>query len=230
MKASKRFSENSKKVDPDKIFKLKEAVELIKQEGPVKFDASVDIAFSLGVDAKQSEQMVRGTVSLPHGTGKTVKIVVFAKEADAKAATEAGADFVGFEDLLDKVGKGWVDFDVVIATPETMREVGKLGKVLGPKGLMPSPKAGTVTKDVAKTVKDVQAGRVEFKMDKAANVHAQAGKVSFSADQLSDNINTLVQAVLRAKPISSKGQYLKNLSVSSSMGPGIKLDLKEFSL
>lgn len=230
MKSSKRYTESAKLVEKEKPYKIKEALEILKKESPVKFDASVDIAFNLGVDAKQSEQMVRGTVSLPHGTGKSVKIAVFAKEADAKAAEEAGADFVGFEDLLQKVSGGWVDFDVAIATPETMREVGKLGKVLGPKGLMPSPKAGTVAKDVAKAVKEVQAGRVEFKMDKAANVHVAAGKVSFSVDQLGDNINTLVQAILRAKPAASKGQYLKNCSLSSSMGPGIKIDLREFGL
>ncbi len=228
MKQSKRYKENAKLVEIEKAYKLEEAVGLLKKEKPVKFDASVDVAFYLGVDAKQSEQMVRGTVSLPHGTGRSVRIAVFAKDADAKAAQEAGANYVGFDELIQKVNGGWVDFDVAIATPDTMREVGKLGKILGPKGLMPSPKAGTVTKDVAKAVKEVLAGKVEFKMDKEANVHVSAGKVSFGVEQLKDNIQTLIQAVLRAKPVSSKGQYLRNCSISSTMGPGIKLDLRDF--
>jgi len=230
MKQSKRYRESAEGIDPEKKYKLKDAVELLKKGKPTKFDQTVDVAIMLGVDPKQSEQMVRGTVSLPHGTGKNVRVVVFAKEADAKAAKEAGANEVGFEDLVEKVNGGWLDFDVAIATPDTMREVGKLGKVLGPKGLMPSPKAGTVTKDVAKAVKEVQAGRIEFKMDKAANVHAIAGKISFSAEQLTENINKLVQSVTQSKPSSSKGQYVKNCSISSSMGPGIKLDLREWGL
>lgn len=230
MKQSKRYRESAELVDPEKRYKLNEAVELLKKGKPAKFDQTVDVAIKLGVDPKQSEQMVRGTVSLPHGTGKSVRVVVFAKEADAKAAKEAGANEVGFEDLVEKVSGGWLDFDVAIATPDTMREVGKLGKMLGPKGLMPSPKAGTVTKDVAKAVKEVQAGRIEFKMDKAANVHVIAGKVSFSAEELSANINKLFEAITRSKPSSSKGQYVKNCAISSSMGPGIKLDLREWGL
>lgn len=230
MNRSKRYRESAKPIDIEKSYKLKEALELVKQGKKAKFDETLDMAFSLGVDPKQSDQMVRGTVSLPHGTGRSVKVVVFAKEADAKAAKDAGADEVGFEDLVEKVSKGYVDFDVAVATPATMREVGKLGKVLGPKGLMPSPKAGTVTADVAKAVKEVKAGRIEFKMDKAANLHVVAGKISFELDQLVANANTVIQAVLRSKPANSKGIYLKNCSVSATMGPGVKLDLREFGV
>lgn len=230
MRRSKRYQQVEKLADRTKAYKLSEALETVKKTATAKFDESVDLALKLGVDPKHSDQMVRGTVSLPFGSGKKVRVAVFAKEADAKKAKEAGAEIVGFEDLVEKVTGGWADFDVAIATPDTMREVGKLGKVLGPKGLMPTPKTGTVTADVVKAIKEVKAGRIEFKIDKDANLHVAVGKASFDKDKLVENAKTVINAVLKAKPATAKGIYIQNCVVSSSMGPGLKVDLREFGL
>ena len=220
----KRYNEAAKQVDPKIEYKLDQAVEVLKKLPKAKFDESVELAFKLGVDPKQSDQMVRGTVALPHGSGNKVRVVVFAKGATAQAAKDAGADFVGFEDLVKKCQEGWTDFDVAVATPEAMQEVRKLGKVLGPKGLMPNPKTGTVTDDTAKAVKEVKAGRVEFKMDKAANLQVAFGKLSFEPKKLVDNAMTVISAVLKAKPSVAKGKYVKGITISSTMGPGVQLD------
>lgn len=218
------MQEIDKMVDLNKIYKLEEAVDLLKKMPLVKFDQSVNIAIKLGVDPKKSDQQVRGTVSLPHGTGKKVTLVVIAKGDKAKEALEAGADFVGAEDLLDKIKGGWTDFSALIATPDMMRELGKLGKVLGPRGLMPTPKAGTVTTDVATAIREAKAGKIEFKVDKTGNVNSGIGKLSFNAAQLVDNFSTFVQALNKAKPSSAKGVYLRSLYLSSTMGPGLKID------
>ncbi len=225
----KRYRAATKLVDPKKEYKLGEAVAVLAQFPRAKFDESVDLAFRLGVDPKQSDQMVRGTVALPHGTGKTVRVVVFAKGPAAEAAKAAGADFVGFEELVKKCQtEGWVDFDVAIATPEAMQEVRKLGKVLGPKGLMPNPKTGTVTDDTARAVKEVKAGRVEFKMDKAGNVHVALGKVSFPAQQIEENARAVIQGLLHARPATAKGRFIETATLSATMSPGVRIDLREF--
>jgi large subunit ribosomal protein L1 len=203
---------------------LDAAVKTVKESGFAKFDESVDIAMRLGVDPKHADQMVRGTVVLPHGTGKKVRVLVFASGEQVKDAEEAGADFVGGEDLAKKVGEGWLDFDSVVATPDMMKVVGRLGRVLGPRGLMPNPKTGTVTADVRKAISDIKAGKVEFRVDKAANIHASIGKVSFSEAQLEENARALIEAVLRAKPSASKGKYVKSAHMSSTMGPSVSLD------
>ena len=203
---------------------LERAIELAKSSGYAKFDESVEIAMRLGVDPKHADQMVRGTVVLPHGTGKKVRVLVFAGGEQVKEAEEAGADHVGGEDLAKKVGEGWLDFDAVVATPDMMKVVGRLGRVLGPRGLMPNPKTGTVTADVKKAIQDIKAGKVEFRVDKAGNVHAAVGKLSFEAGQLEENARALVVAVLRAKPAAAKGKYVKSAHLSSTMGPGIALD------
>jgi large subunit ribosomal protein L1 len=203
---------------------LDAAVKTVKEAGYAKFDESVDIAMRLGVDPKHADQMVRGTVVLPHGTGKKVRVLVFASGEQVKEAEEAGADFVGGEDLAKKVGEGWLDFDSVVATPDMMKVVGRLGRVLGPRGLMPNPKTGTVTADVRKAISDIKAGKVEFRVDKAGNIHASIGKLSFSAPQLEENAKALIEAVLRAKPAASKGKYVKSAHMSSTMGPGVSLD------
>lgn len=230
MKKSKRYQQAEKLIDRTKVYKLTDAFEAVKKVATAKFDESVDLAFKLGVDPKHSDQMVRGTVSLPFGTGKKLRVAVFAKEADAKKAKEAGADFAGFEELIEKVNGGWTDFDVAIATPDTMREVGKLGKVLGPKGLMPSPKAGTVTADVVKALQEVKAGKIEFKVDKDANLHVSVGKASFDPNKLVENARTVIHAVIKAKPVTAKGIYIQTCAVSSTMGPALKLDMREFGL
>jgi large subunit ribosomal protein L1 len=203
---------------------LDAAVKAVKDASFAKFDESVDIAMRLGVDPKHADQMVRGTVVLPHGTGKKVRVLVFASGEQVKEAEEAGADFVGGEDLAKKVGEGWLDFDSVVATPDMMKVVGRLGRVLGPRGLMPNPKTGTVTADVRKAISDIKAGKVEFRVDKAGNIHASIGKTSFSAPQLEENAKALIEAVLRAKPAASKGKYVKSAHMSSTMGPGVGLD------
>lgn len=225
---TKRYQNNLAKVDQAKNYGLIEAVELLSQLTGAKFDETVDVAIRLGVDPKQAEQNVRGTVSLPHGTGKTVRVAVFAKGDKASEAKAAGADLVGDADLIEKVSKGFVDFDQTVATPDLMGQVGKLGKVLGPRGLMPNPKLGTVTMDVAKAVKDLKAGRIEFRLDKSGIVHAIAGKKSFAKEQLVANIKTLLEAVVRAKPATAKGHYLRSVTIASTMGPGIHLDPAEF--
>ena len=224
---SKRMAEADKLVEPKKAYSVKEAVELLKKAPSPKFDETVNVAMSFDVDPKQSDQMVRGTVVLPHGTGKAVRVLVFAKGDAERAAKEAGADVVGSEDLIPKIEGGWMEFDAVIATPDLMREIAKLGRVLGPRGLMPSPKAGTVTPDVGKAVKEVKKGKVEFRMDKQADIHLGIGKKSFAADQIEANLKAVMEAVWRAKPTSAKGKYLKSVSVATSMGPGIKLDPSE---
>ena len=226
-KHSKRFREASKLVDAKKAYSLNDAVKLLKQMPHTKFDESVELAFKLSVDPKQSDQMVRGTVPLPHGSGKKVRILVFTK-GNLEAAKAAGADFAGYEDLIKKVTEGWADFDVAIATPEAMAEVRKLGRVLGPRGLMPNPKTGTVTDDIAKAVKEFKAGRVEFKIDKAANVHVPFGKVSFEESQIVANARAVIEAVAKAKPAAAKGRYIESCTLTATMSPGMTIDIREF--
>src|SRR5260221_6964437 len=226
---SKRFKKALELVDGTKSYPLKSAVEVLVKFPKAKFNETVDLAFRLGVDPKQSDQMVRGTVPLPHGSGKTVKVLVFAKSgAPAEAARAAGAEFVGFEDLVKKCQEGWTDFDVAIATPDAMSEVRKLGKVLGPRGLMPNPKTGTVTEDTAKAVKEVKAGRVEFKLDKAGNVHVPIGKASFTPAQIAENARAVIEAVAKARPASVKGAYLESCTLSATMSPAVRIDVREF--
>jgi large subunit ribosomal protein L1 len=211
------------------MYVLADAVKVVKENATAKFDESVDIAVKLGVDPKKQDQMISGTVALPHGTGKAVRVLVFAKGEKQDEARTAGADVVGFEDLVEKINGGWLDFDVVVATPDTMSAVGRLGKVLGPKGLMPSPKTQTVTFDVAATVKGLKAGRIKYRTDKTGNVHALVGKASFGAEQLADNIRSFMTEVVRAKPSTAKGQFVRNVVVSSTMGPGVRIDPREFT-
>lgn len=224
---SKRMQRIRKEVDAFKYYSLRESFEILKQCPEIKFDQTVEVAMKLGVDMRKSDQQVRGTVSLPHGTGKKVKVLVFTKGDKVKEAEDAGADYVGGDELLEKVKNGWIDFDAVIATPDMMREVGKLGKILGPRGLMPTPKAGTVTLDVEKAVKEIQAGKIEFKLDKQGFLHTGVGKLSFSAEALEGNVKALLFAVMRVKPPSAKGHYIQALTVSSTMGPGLKIDKRE---
>jgi len=220
---SKRFRQSAKSVEQDKVYQLKEAISLLKKLPPPKFDGSVDLHFSLGVDTKKSDQMVRGTVVLPHGTGKKIKVAVFCKGESEKAAKDAGADLVGGVELIEKVAGGFMDFDCAIATPEMMKDLSKLGKVLGPRGLMPSPKTGTVTNDVAKAIEDVKKGKVEFRVDKQGGVHLAVGKISFKEDQIYDNASRVIEALNEAKPASVKGKFVRSLYISSSMNPGLKL-------
>lgn len=220
----KKYNAAIAKVDISKAYSLEDAVKLVPETATAKFDETVDLAVRLGVDTKQSDQMVRGAVVLPNGTGKKIRVLVFAKGEKEKEAKDAGADFIGGEDLIEKVSKGWLDFDTIIATPDMMGAVGKLGKILGPKGLMPNPKLGTVTFDVARAVKDAKAGKVEFKVDKGGNIHVQAGKVSFGAQKLKENLTALLDSIIKAKPSTSKGIYLRNITISATMGPGIKID------
>jgi large subunit ribosomal protein L1 len=216
-------------VEVKKLYQLKSAIEVLAKFPKAKFNETVDMAFKLGVDPKQSDQMVRGTVPLPHGSGKTVRVLVFAKPgAAADAARGAGAEYVGFEELIKKCTEGWTDFDVAIATPDAMSEVRKLGKALGPRGLMPNPKTGTVTDDTAKAVKEVKAGRVEFKVDKGGNIHVPIGKVSFAVEQIADNARAVIRAVARAKPSSSKGTFIRSCTLSATMSPPIRVDVREF--
>jgi len=223
-KRSKIYLEQRKKIDRTTKYDLDSGLKLLKESARAKFDESVDMAIRLGVNPKHADQMVRGTVSLPHGVGKTVKVLVFAKGEKEKEAQEAGADFVGADDLVEKITSGWTDFDKAIATPDMMGMVGKLGKILGPRGLMPNPKVGTVTFDVGKAVKELKAGRVEFKVEKTGIVHTTVGKVSFEEGKLKENVLALMDVIIRAKPASSKGTYLKSIAISTTMGPGIKLD------
>jgi large subunit ribosomal protein L1 len=220
----KRYKNLVKKIgDTKKPMLIGEAVSKIKSTASAKFDESVDIAINLGVDTRKADQAIRGTVSLPHGIGKTVRVTVVTRNQEA-AAREAGADEAGFEPILEKIKGGWTDTDVIIATPEVMGELGKLGRILGPRGLMPNPKSGTVTQDVATAVKEVKAGKIEFRVDKGGNVHASVGKASFEAGKLADNINTFINTILRAKPATAKGQYLKSVAISTTMGPSVKID------
>ncbi len=226
---SKRYKKAAELVSADKTYNLADAVTLLAKFPKAKFVESIDIAFRLGVDPKQSDQMVRGTVPLPHGSGKVVRVLVFAKPgAAAEAARAAGAEHVGFDDLIKKCNEGWSDFDVAIATPEAMTEVRKLGKVLGPRGLMPNPKTGTVTDDTAKAVKEVKAGRVEFKIDKAGNVHVAVGKSSFTPVQINENARAVIEAVYKARPASAKGTFVRSMTLSLTMSPPIRLETREF--
>lgn len=224
MKSSKRFKSVAGKVDPAKQYTIDDAVSIVKQGATAKFVEAVDIAVRLGVDPKKADQAVRGTVSLPHGIGREVRVLVLAKPPKDEEAKAAGADHAGLADYIQKIQGGWADIDVIIATPDVMGEVGKLGKVLGPRGLMPNPKSGTVTADVAKAVKEVKAGKIEFRVDKAGILHATVGKANFEGKQLADNIHALLNTVIRLKPASAKGTYIKSISLSSTMGPGVKID------
>ena len=224
MKRSKRFREMAEKLDLDKLYSLEEAVDLLKQCPPVKFDQTVELSLKTGIDAKKSDQQVRGTISLPNGTGKSLVVLVFTQGDKVKQAEEAGAKFVGAKELLEKVKGGWTGFDAVVASPDMMREVGKLGKVLGPRGLMPTPKAGTVTPDVVKAVKELMGGKIEFKSDKHGVINSIVGKISFEKDKLVENIMSLLAAISRLRPASSKGNFFVSIALSSTMGPGFKID------
>ena len=224
MKRSKKFQEYRDKVDRAKRYELDEAIKTLKENSYVKFDESIELAIRLGVNPKHADQMVRGTVSLPHGTGKSVRVAVFAQGEKADEAKEAGADIVGAEDLAEKVKGGFLDFDVTVATPDMMRVLGPLGKMLGPRGLMPNPKTGTVTMDLAKAITEVKAGRIEFRVDKQANIAGSIGKLSFEANQISENVYSFLKAVLTAKPTAAKGAYVLGVALSATMSPGFKLD------
>ena len=221
---SKRLKKVNELVDRTKVYELKEAVSLVKKTASAKFDETIDLSIKLGVNPKEVTQSVRGTVALPHGTGKKIRVCAFCKGEKVKEAQGAGADFIGAEDLVEKVKGGWCDFDVAVATPDMMRLLGALGKVLGPRGLMPNPKSGTVTTDIANAIKEVKAGRIEFKMDKQCNVNAPVAKASFSEDSIYENAKTLIEALMHAKPPGAKGQFIKSISISTTMGPGIKVE------
>ena len=223
-KHSKAYRAAAEKIDRDELYSPMEAVKLAKQTSTTKYDATVEAVFRLGVDPRKADQMVRGTVSLPNGTGKTAKVLVFAQGAKATEAEAAGADIVGGDDLIEKVSKGFTDFDAAVATPDMMGKVGKLGRVLGPRGLMPNPKTGTVTMDVAKAVQDIKGGRIEFRVDKHANLHFIIGKVSFTPEQLAQNYAAAMDEVMRLKPSTSKGRYLQKATIATTMGPGIPVD------
>lgn len=225
MKRGKKYAEAAKLIDRAVLYDADAAIGLVKKTAVAKFDETVEAHIRLGVDGRHADQQVRGAVVLPHGTGKTVKVLVFAKGDKLSEAEAAGADHVGGEELVPKIqNEGWIDFDVVVATPDMMGVVGRLGRVLGPKGLMPNPKAGTVTMDVAKAVKEIKAGKIEYRLDKTNIIHVPLGKASFSEDQLADNFQTLIGAINKAKPSAAKGQYLKSVTLSSTMGPGVKLN------
>lgn len=228
-KPSKRYLEAAKLVDPINEYSLKEAVQILKKFPKPKFDETVEITFRLGVDPRHSDQAVRSTVVLPHGVGKKVRVLAFAKGELAEQAKEAGADYVGYEEFIEKIQKGWLDFDAAVATPDSMRDIGKLGRVLGPRGLMPTPKTGTVTNDIVGAVQDLKAGKIDFKVDKAANVHTVVGKISFPENNLFENAVSVYEAVVKAKPATAKGLYMKSCSLSSTMNPGLKIDLKSFT-
>ena len=227
MKKGKRYVESAKLVDAKKLYSTKEALDIIEKMPQPKFDQTVELHVKLGVDSKQADQQVRGTVVLPHGTGKTQNVLVFAKGPKADEATAAGADYVGAEELIPKIqNDGWFDYDVVVATPDMMGVVGRLGKVLGPKGLMPNPKSGTVTMDVTKAIQEIKSGKVEYRLDKNNVIHLGFGKVSFGADKLAENYDVVMNAIIKAKPAAAKGQYIKSVSIAPSMGPGLYIDQK----
>ncbi|HOK49765.1 MAG TPA: 50S ribosomal protein L1 [Sedimentibacter sp.] len=224
-KRGKKYQDSVKSYDKTKLYDMQEAVEVMLSTAKAKFDETVEVHLKLGVDSRHADQQVRGAVVLPHGTGKTVRVLVFAKGDKAKEAQEAGADFVGEAELADKIQKeNWFDFDVVIATPDMMGVVGKLGRILGPKGLMPNPKSGTVTFDVAKAIQEIKAGKVEYRLDKTNIIHVPVGKVSFGAEKIIDNLKVILEAVIKAKPAAAKGKYLKSVTIASTMGPGVKLN------
>lgn len=227
-KHGKKFNELVKLVDSTKFYEPAEALDLVKKTAPAKFDETVDVAVRLGVDPKKQDQAVRGVVVLPHGTGKTKRVLVFAKGDKVKEAEAAGADYVGDQDMINKIQQGWFEFDVCVATPDMMSEVGKLGRLLGGKGLMPNPKAGTVTFDVAKAIQEIKAGKIEYRLDKAGQIHAPVGKVSFEADKLTENFKALIDSLVRAKPSTAKGVYLKSVAISSTMGPSIQVNIQSF--
>jgi len=222
---SKRGKEIAKIIDTKKKYSIEEALEELKKTPNLKFDESIDFSLKIGVDPKKSDQQVRGTVSLPHGTGKSIRVCALCKGEHAKDAESAGAEFVGADELVEKIKGGWLDFDALVCTPDMMREVGKLGKVLGPRGLMPTPKAGTVSKDIKKAIEEIKAGRVEFKVDKAGQINGMVGKKSFAAGKLKDNLEMLLQAIQKAKPATAKGTYMQSLYLSTTMGPGLKVEL-----
>jgi large subunit ribosomal protein L1 len=224
---AKKYIEASKLVDKNAVYDPTEALELVKKAASAKFDETVEVAVRLGVDPKKADQNIRGAVVLPHGTGKTARVLVFAKGEKAKEAEAAGADYVGDDDLINKIAQGWFDFDVVVATPDMMASVGRLGRVLGPKGLMPNPKTGTVTLDVKRAVEEIKAGKIEYRVDRAGNVHAPIGKVSFDVEKLAENFRVLIDTLNKAKPASAKGQYVRNVTISSTMGPGVKVNLQK---
>ncbi|ASA97286.1 MULTISPECIES: 50S ribosomal protein L1 [Anoxybacillus] len=223
-KRGKRYLEAAKLIDRSKAYAVQEAIELVKKTNVAKFDATVEVAFRLGVDPKKADQQIRGAVVLPHGTGKVRRVLVLAKGEKAKEAEAAGADYVGDTDYINKIQQGWFEFDVIVATPDMMGEVGKIGRILGPKGLMPNPKTGTVTFDVAKAVNEIKAGKVEYRVDKAGNIHVPIGKVSFDTEKLVENFATIYETILKVKPAAAKGTYVKNVTVASTMGPGVKVD------
>lgn len=224
-KKGKKYQDAVKLIDRNQQYDVNEALDLVKKASTAKFDETVEVAVKLGVDVKKADQQLRGAVVLPHGTGKTQRVLVFAKGEKAKEAEAAGADYVGDEDMINKIQQGWFEFDVVVATPDMMGQVGKLGRVLGPKGLMPNPKTGTVTFDVEKAVKEIKAGKIEYRTDKAGNIHAPIGKVSFDSEKLAENLSTIVDTLQKAKPAAAKGTYMKNVTISSTMGPGVKVNL-----
>ena len=225
----KRLKKAKEGIDLEKEYTLEEALKLLKEAPQTKFDETVDLAVNLGVDPKKSDQMVRGSVSLPHGTGKTVRVLVFAKGEKEKEAEDAGADVVGSDDLVEKIKGGWMEFDKAVATPDMMGSVGKIGKLLGPRGLMPNPKLGTVTFDVAKAVADLKAGKVDYKVEKAGIVHAAVGKISFTGEALFDNAKVVLDAIIKAKPSTAKGRYIKRCTISSTMGPGLRIDVSQLT-
>lgn len=227
-KRGKKYVEAAKLVDRTKAYSVAEAIELVKKTNTAKFDATVEVAFRLGVDPKKADQQIRGAVVLPNGTGKTQRVLVFAKGEKAKEAEAAGADYVGDSEFINKINQGWFEFDVIVATPDMMGEVGKLGRVLGPKGLMPNPKTGTVTFDVTKAINEIKAGKVEYRVDKSSNIHVPIGKISFDDQKLIENFTTIYETMLKVKPSAAKGTYMKNVAVSSTMGPGVKVDASTF--
>ncbi|AZB41242.1 50S ribosomal protein L1 [Bacillus sp. FJAT-42376] len=229
-KKGKKYVEAAKLVDRSKTYPVTEAVELVKKTNTAKFDATVEVAFRLGVDPRKNDQQIRGAVVLPNGTGKTQKVLVFAKGEKAKEAEAAGADYVGDSEFITKIQQGWFEFDVIVATPDMMGEVGKLGRVLGPKGLMPNPKTGTVTFEVERAVNEIKAGKVEYRVDKAGIIHVPIGKVSFEDNKLVENFKTIFDTLLKAKPAAAKGTYMKSVAVTSTMGPGVKVDSASFSV
>lgn len=227
-KFGKRYTAAIKGYKASEVFVYQDAINIIKKNATAKFDESFDVALNLGVDPRKADQLVRGTVSLPHGTGKKIRVLVMAKAPKDQEALDAGADYAGLDEYIEKIKGGWTDIDVIISTPDVMGEVGKLGRVLGPRGLMPNPKSGTVTFDIEKAVKEVKAGKIEFRVDKTGNIHAAIGKCSFNAEQLADNANTFFQSILRAKPASAKGKYIKSIYFSSTMGPSVAVNDQSF--